>query len=189
MNSRPKIFIAGSRRLPRLNKDVKERLSKIVDRGFTVIVGDANGADKAVQQYLDERHYRDVVIFCTEGQCRNNIADWPIRAIPAANPKRKDFEYYRSKDRAMAEAADYGLMLWDAESRGTLANIVALVKRLKRVVVYIAPGKSFCTLRTADDLINMVSRYNPAALGDVKSEMEHSAEGTPAPTEELIPLF
>jgi hypothetical protein len=166
-----------------------QRISNIVDQGFTVIVGDAIGADKAVQQYLDERHYRDVVIFCTEGQCRNNIADWPIQAIPAANPKRKDFEYYRSKDRAMAEAADYGLMLWDGQSRGTLANIVALVKRLKRVVVYMAPNKSFCTLRTPDDLVNLIRHHNPAALNDVKSELEHGAESTSAPTEELIPLF
>ena len=189
MNSHPKIFIAGSRTLPRLNQDIKQRISNIVDQGFTVIVGDAIGADKAVQQYLEERQYRDVLIFCTEGQCRNNIADWPIQAISAANPKRKDFEYYRSKDLAMAEAADYGLMLWDRQSRGTLANIVALVKRLKPVVVYNASSKSFCTLRTADDLINMVSHHNPAAINAVKSEVGHGAECTIAPTEELIPLF
>jgi hypothetical protein len=47
-----KVFIGGSRRLSQLNKDLKGRLDNIVERGFTVIVGDANGADKAVQRYL-----------------------------------------------------------------------------------------------------------------------------------------
>ncbi|MGZ5441159.1 MAG: hypothetical protein ACXW5U_05340 [Thermoanaerobaculia bacterium] len=31
-----------------------------------------------------------------------------------------DFEYFTAKDAAMAEQADYGLMLWDGESVGTL---------------------------------------------------------------------
>ena len=30
--------------------------------------------------------------------------------------------YFTAKDLAMAEAADYGLMMWDATSAGTLSN-------------------------------------------------------------------
>lgn len=46
-----KVFIAGSRQLSRLNAEVKRRIDTMIEKGFTVLVGDANGADKAVQRY------------------------------------------------------------------------------------------------------------------------------------------
>ena len=49
-----KVFIAGSRQLSRLNADVKRRIETMIEKGFTILVGDANGADKAVQRYLAE---------------------------------------------------------------------------------------------------------------------------------------
>ena len=88
-----KVFIAGSRRLSRLNNDVKRRIDNIVDKGFPVIVGDANGVDKAVQQYLSSRNYTNVVVFCMEGGCRNNVGAWPMRTIRAADPGRRDIAY------------------------------------------------------------------------------------------------
>lgn len=190
MDNHTKVFIAGSRHLPRLNKDVKQRISNIVDRGFTIIVGDANGADKAVQQYLNELGYQQVIVFCTEGNCRNNVGNWPTRAIPAANPARKNFDYYRAKDQAMVEEADYALMLWDGQSRGTLTNMVALVQRHRPLVVYVAPTKSFYTLRQADDLIEMVSRFSPPSLPQIDRELATLARNTSSDRkEDLIPLF
>jgi hypothetical protein len=43
-----KVFIAGSRWLSRLSADVRSRLDTIIEKGFTILIGDANGADKAV---------------------------------------------------------------------------------------------------------------------------------------------
>lgn len=190
MDNQTKVFIAGSRHLPRLNRDVKRRISNIVDRGFTIVVGDANGADKAVQQYLNERGYRSVIVFCTEGNCRNNAGNWPTRAVPVSNPRRKDFEYYRAKDQAMVEEADFGLMLWDGQSRGTLTNIVGLVRRRRPLVVYVAPLKSFYTLRQAKDLIEMLSRCNPSSLHQIDSRLESiTRENEPNRNAEMIPLF
>ena len=166
-----KVFIAGSRRLSRLNNDVRRRIENIVDRGFTVIVGDANGADKAVQQYLSSRNYSNVVVFCMEGGCRNNVGGWPTRTIKAADPGRRDFAYYSTKDRAMAEEADYGLMLWDGQSRGTLTDIVDLVRKGKPVVIYLAPDKSFYTLRRPIDLAAMLDRFDPTALRRIDREL------------------
>lgn len=54
----------------------------------------------------------------------------------------------------MVEEADYGLMLWDGQSRGTLTNIVGLVQRNRPLVVYVAPERSFYTLRQPDDLVD-----------------------------------
>lgn len=173
-----KVFIGGSRRLSRLNKDVKRRINNIVDKGFTVIVGDANGVDKAVQQYLSSRKYSNVIVFCMEGGCRNNVGDWPTRTIRAADPGRRDFVYYSTKDRAMTGEADYGLMLWDGRSRGTLTNIVHLIREGKAVVVYIAPDRSFYTLRRSDDLGEILARFDPTALRRIDRELQTVTMGT-----------
>ena len=61
------VLIAGSRRLSRLNADVKLRIDTMIEKGFTILVGDANGADKAVQRYLAERGYRNVIVHCMVG--------------------------------------------------------------------------------------------------------------------------
>ncbi len=170
-----KVFIAGSRRLSRLNKDVKRRIDNIVDKGLTVMVGDANGVDKAVQRYLSSRQYSNVLVFCMEGGCRNNVGGWPTRKVAAGDPARRDFAYYSTKDRAMVEEADYGLMLWDGKSRGTLRSIVDLVRQKKPVVVYIAPAGSFCTLRQSGELAEMLSRVDPVALQGIDRELQSFA--------------
>ena len=185
-----RVFIAGSRRLSQLNKDVRRRIDNIVDKGLTVIVGDANGVDKAVQRYLSSRNYSNVVVFCMEDRCRNNIGDWPTRTITAADPARRDFAYYSTKDRAMAEEADYGLMLWDGRSRGTLTNIIHLVREGKPVVVYIAPDRSFYTLRRSDHLAEILTRFDPAVLRRIDRELETVAMGSSSSRKlDTAPLF
>ena len=57
--------------------------------------------------------------------CRNNVGNWPTREVAAPRGAR-GFDYYSLKDRAMAEAAEYGLMLWDGKSKGTVNNVVNL---------------------------------------------------------------
>ena len=169
-----KVFIAGSRRLSKLNKEVKHRIDNIMDKGLTVIIGDANGVDKTVQKYLSSKHYSDVVVFCMEGGCRNNVGMWPTRTIAASDPGRKDFAYFATKDRAMAEEAHYGLMLWDGQSRGTLTSIVDLVRKEKPVVVYIPKDKNFYTLRESSDLATMLRRVDPAALQRIDHDLRLS---------------
>lgn len=164
MNGAIKVFIAGSRRLSKLGKLVKRRIDNIIEKGLTIVVGDANGIDKAIQKYLEEKQYRNVVVFCMQDRCRNNIGSWPIRKIAASESSRHDFAYYSTKDRAMVEEADYGLMLWDGRSRGTLRSVVDLVQHEKPVVVYVAPEKSFHTLKGPDDLAEVLSRIDPAVV-------------------------
>lgn len=76
-----KVFIGGSRRVTRLSTEVRKRLHQIIDRQLPVLIGDANGADKAVQQYLQNRGYGSVEVFCVGENCRNNLGHWKIRAI------------------------------------------------------------------------------------------------------------
>ena len=155
-----KVFLGGSRYLSRLNRDVMRRLDNIVNKGLMVIVGDANGADRAIQSYLASKKYERVEVFCIVGGCRNNVGNWPTREIEVAPASRRDFAYYSAKDRAMGEEADCALMLWDGKSRGTLANIRDLVGQAKPVVVYVAPNKAFVTLREPADLTMLEDQFN-----------------------------
>ncbi len=76
-----KVFVGGSRRISRLNDMLRKRLDQIVGKNLQVLLGDANGADKAVQAYLDERGYRNVQVFCSAGDCRNNLGSWEVKSI------------------------------------------------------------------------------------------------------------
>jgi adenine-specific DNA-methyltransferase len=148
--------------LTRLNKDVKRRLDNIIEKGRTVFVGDANGADKAVQRYFADEEYGRVEVFCIGGSCRNNVGNWLTREIAVPPGSRRDFAYYSAKDRAMGKEADCALMLWDGKSRGTLTNIRDLVGQAKPVVVYIAPNKSFVTIRESGQLETLEKQFNAA---------------------------
>ena len=166
-----RVFIGGSRHLSRLTTKVRERLDKIVESRFEVLVGDANGADRAVQAYLASTGYRSVVVFCMTGRCRNNLGDWPTRALTAPAGTR-GFAYYAVKDGAMAQEATHGLMLWDGESKGTLNNLVSLVRQHKPVVVYFAPAKCFMNVRTQKDIASLLGRCDPSALARFERELD-----------------
>jgi hypothetical protein len=145
------VFVAGSRALSKLNAQVKERLDNIVKQNLTVLVGDANGADKAVQRYLAERSYQHVVVYCME-LCRNNIGNWPTHAEKMGPGVPHDRHYYGVKDLAMAKDASCGFMIWDGTSKGTLTNVINLLGAQKKVLLYHSPKKRFFTMRTTGDL-------------------------------------
>ena len=105
------IFIGGSRHVSRLPSEVKKRLDNVVASGHHVIVGDANGADKAVQKHLYDIHYDKVTVFCSGASPRNNLGTWFTHHVdPPKNAK--GFQFYAAKDREMAREADFGLMIW-----------------------------------------------------------------------------
>jgi adenine-specific DNA-methyltransferase len=154
------IFIGGSRRVSRLPAQAKERLSNVIGSGFDVIVGDANGADKAVQKYLLEAAYEKVTVFCSGEQCRNNLGKWPTRNVQA--PKSaKGFQFYATKDREMAREADFGLMFWDGKSAGTILNVLRLIGAGKKVVLLNVPAKSATSFKTANDWERFLRQFGP----------------------------
>lgn len=141
-----KVFVGGSRTFSRLNANIRARLDAIMASGMTILVGDANGADKAVQSYLSSHEYSTVIVFVVGRVPRNNIGGWSVATIGHARVRR-GFEHYALKDRAMSREADYGLMLWDGKSRGTLYNIADLVSQSKPILVYFRPAKAFCKVK------------------------------------------
>ena len=147
----------------------------MIDGEFQILVGDAAGADKAVQGHLADRAYRHVVVHCMEGNCRNNVGHWPARQV-AAPPGTRGFDYYSMKDRVMADAAEYGLMLWDGKSKGTINNVVNLLRRDRPVVVYVAPTRSFDTVRTLGDLRAILAKGDRKSVDRLVNELHLSVQ-------------
>ena len=145
------VFLSGSRKLGRLNDDIRQRVRNITSQSFEIVVGDANGADKALQAYLSSLEYPKVTVYCAGARCRNNVGAWPIRHIEVPSNLRGR-EFYTHKDKAMARKADYGLVLWDGKSAGSIENVLELLRSGKRALVYLSPKKTFYSIASVADL-------------------------------------
>jgi hypothetical protein len=84
--------------------------------------------------------------------CRNNVGNWPTRSHHEKAHAQRDRHYYGIKDLAMSRDADYGLMLWDGISKGTLTNVFNLLEAGKKLLLYFGPQKNFFKLSCYEDL-------------------------------------
>jgi hypothetical protein len=130
-----KVFVGGSRRIVKVNPEVALRLDQMLAEQVSILVGDANGADKSVQHFLKTREYRDVEVFCSGDECRNNIGNWRLRCV-AVDSRKRDFDFYAAKDQLMSREANSGLMIWDNKSAGTLMNAFRLARQGKRASIF-----------------------------------------------------
>src|SRR6267154_5277860 len=145
-----KVFVGGSRRIIRLHPEVVLRLDQLVDKQASILVGDANGADKSVQHFLKTKKYREVEVFCSGDECRNNVGDWRLRRV-AVDSRKRDFDFYAAKDQLMSREADSGLMIWDNKSAGTLMNALRLVRQGTRVSIFEAQHNRFQELQNESE--------------------------------------
>ncbi len=72
-----------------------------------------------MQDYLAAKNYQQVVVFHIGTTPRNNRS---------FSSQRVSGSRQTDKDAAMAEAADYGLTVWDGRSPGTAKNIARVAK-------------------------------------------------------------
>jgi len=162
-----KIFIGGSRHVSRLPAEVKQRLDNVIASGHLVVVGDANGADKAVQKHLLDKRYDNVTVFCSGEAPRNNLGTWRTHHVDV--PKStKGFQFYAAKDREMAREADFGLMIWDGKSPGTILNVLRLALAGKIAVLFSLPDKNIFNIKTVDHWKAFISHCSREVQIDVK---------------------
>lgn len=136
------VFIAGSISISRLHKKVQERIGKIVSSHLDVVVGDADGADTSIQICLNYFQAEKVTVYCTGDLPRNNVADWPVHNV-YSKAKVGSRAYFTAKDLEMARKSDYGLMIWDCKSTGTLNNVIELLREKKKSVVFVNKSSNF----------------------------------------------
>lgn len=152
-----KVFIAGPRAISKLNKRVEERLYNIYNKQLTVVVGDANGVDKAIQQYFYNLKYKNVFVYASLGKARCNIGNWKIENVEVKK-KIRGYDFYAAKDLKMAEDADYGFMLWNGKSKGTLNNIINLTNRNKKTLIYFTKDNQFYSINKLSDFEKILNK-------------------------------
>jgi len=160
------VFLSGSRKISRISDAIRERLGNMVSKELSIIVGDANGADKAMQSYLAEIEYPHVTIFCAGDHCRNNVGQWETQtvSVPEGLSGR---DFYAQKDKEMARLADFGFVLWDGKSAGSITNVLELLKLGKKVVVYFAPEKAFHTISDIHAAERLLGKCDPQAFESI----------------------
>ena len=140
------VFIGGSISIRSLDDNVKERILNIVRKNYRIVVGDAMGADAAVQAFLKEIGYQNVLVFYS-GDIRNNIGNWDTKKVLTEG--YVGVPWHSIKDIEMTMRSDYGFMIWDGKSKGTNNNIIRLMKQNKLCLVYFNEDKSFKWFKTA----------------------------------------
>ena len=158
-----KVFISGSMSIKNLDQNVRKRIDNIIHSGFGVILGDADGVDSSIQEYLLSKKVEDVTVYCSGPQPRNNLGRWKIVSVKSTSPEGTR-GFFTAKDIRLASDANYGLMVWDAKSTGTLSNVIELLSQKKKSLVYINKQKLFLNVSFIDDLEKLVTFMSPAAL-------------------------
>jgi hypothetical protein len=151
-----KVFVAGSMNIKHLDPKVKERIDNIVAQDFDVVVGDADGADTSIQWHLLELSAAKATVYCSGQQPRNNVGNWPVRAVETKHAVGTR-AFFSAKDLQMAEIADFGLMIWDSKSTGTLSNVIELLARKKKSIVFVNKAKVFISVGTVEQLEQLLS--------------------------------
>jgi hypothetical protein len=157
-----KVFIAGPLKIKTLDINIKERLDNIIHNKIEVLVGDANGIDTAVQEYLNFKKYSNITVYCINTP-RNNIGNWKIQSISIQGTV--SFSDYVKKDIAMAKDTDFGFMIWNGKSNGTLNNTLNLLEQGKKTRLYLKPAQKFYSIIKLKDLEELLSHCN---IEDIK---------------------
>jgi hypothetical protein len=173
-----KIFISGSMKIKNIDKKVKERIDNIINSDFSILLGDADGVDTSIQELVNSKGYRKVTIYCSGNHVRNNIGRWEIKKI-ITDHKENSRLFFTEKDIRMAKDCDYGLMVWDSKSTGTLSNIYELLIRNKKSLVFVNKLKSFIKITSINDFEKLTSFMTGNAFekADKKIQLRKKIQG------------
>ena len=160
------VFLSGSRTISRTTADIRSRLDNMIQNGLRIIVGDANGADKAMQGYLAKVHYPDVTIYYVRAAPRNNVGHWLAKEVSAeGHVSGRDF--FAQKDKQMSKLADFGFVLWDGKSPGSVQNMLWLMQEGKKLVVYYSPEHQFYNFKEQSELAELFAKCSRADIADI----------------------
>lgn len=143
-----KVFVSGSSKTQdktsgyyrkKLPSNIKSAIDSKMKNGDTILVGDAPGIDRQVQDYLKKNKYKHVTVYATGDEPRY-LANkkWETKLIDGAGHKPGTPEFNRQKDIAMTNDADEGIavVLDKGGAKATRDNVDRLVKQNKDVSIY-----------------------------------------------------
>lgn len=144
---RKTVFISGSSKTQfkdnpyyrkRLNKELRKEIDDIIKKNYNVVVGDAPGIDRQVQDYLNKKRYRNVEIYGPGTQVRYSAnKKWKTNPINDPDHEPMSPEWLALKDIKMSQIADEGLaVILDEGAKATRNNVKRMRESGKKVKVY-----------------------------------------------------
>ena len=141
------VFVSGSSKTQdeasgyyrkELPKDIQKQLDDHMRKGNRIIVGDAPGIDRQVQDYLNSKKYKNVEVYGPGKQVRYSAnPKWKTNPIDDPDHEPGSKEWLAKKDIAMTEAADEGLaIVLDEGAKATRKNVQRLSDSGKDVKVF-----------------------------------------------------
>lgn len=122
----------------KLTRNIRKELNSEMKAGNKIIVGDAPGIDRQVQDYLKKKKYKNVEVYSPGKQSRY-LADksWKNHLIDDPKHEPMSPQWLAKKDKAMAKAANKGIaIILDEGAGATRNNIKRLQDKGKEVSVY-----------------------------------------------------
>lgn len=141
------VFISGSSKTQtkdnpyyreELPEKIKIEINTHIKNGDKIIVGDAPGIDRQVQDYLNQLGYEDVEIYGPGKSVRYSANEkWKTNPIDAPEFEEGSKEWLAKKDKAMSDAATEGLAIILPEgSKATRKNAERLLNSNKNVKLF-----------------------------------------------------
>ena len=141
------VFVSGSSKTQDANspyyrkelpKDISNKLDSYMSKNKNIIVGDAPGIDRQVQDYLNSKNYSNVEVYGPGKQVRYTAnSSWKTNPIDAPEYEEGSKEWLAKKDIAMSKRATEGLaVILDEGAKATRKNIDRLLADNKDVVIY-----------------------------------------------------
>lgn len=147
MKQRQTLFVSGSSKTQdkasgyyrrKLPKEIRKELKNSMKSRDKIIVGDAPGIDRQVQDYLKKKKYKDVEIYGPGKKVRYSANEkWKTHPIDDPKHEPGSKEWLAKKDKVMTKNATKGLaVILDEGATATRRNVERLVSQNKQVKVY-----------------------------------------------------
>lgn len=142
------VFVSGSSKTQdktsgyyrkKLPSEVRYELHDHMKRGDKIIVGDAPGIDRQVQDYLAKKRYTNVEVFSPGKEGARYLANkgWKQTNVDKPGAEIGSKEWLAAKDFVMSNLADKGIAVTiDEGAKATRKNVDRLVEANKEVLVY-----------------------------------------------------
>ena len=147
INPNGTVFISGSSKTQFDDNDfyraelpwpIQEQIMQYMKQGKTILVGDAPGIDRQVQDFLDDAGYKNVEIYSPGNKTRYSAnSKWKVNHIEVPNASEGSDEWLRGKDEAMTNRATEGLAITiENGAQATRNNVNRLKSQDKNVNVF-----------------------------------------------------
>lgn len=151
-NKEIKVFMCGSISIKKIPPEAEKIIDDIIAKRYEILVGDADGIDYKIQEYCKDKKYFKLTIYFVGDKPRkiattkftakqiekdsNEIEYVPIEK-ENSNKKPSEREKQWIKDKAMIDDCDYGLIIWNGESKGSYKNLLYMIDSKKKFHLYI----------------------------------------------------